>query len=726
MKFDKYDICSFLIIAALAGCTAVSVIREPRVMSEKENRELATFPKITIKGIFDGTFMDEFEKYAADQFALRDIAVTIKADSERVLGKKGNNGVHYGSNGYLIARPNHCNRENIQNSINSLKALQKKGNFNMTVALVPTAFEIMKDELPSHAYNSSILDIQAAAKEFAEGSNINVYNVTPDLEKHKDEYLYYHTDHHQTALGSYYTYQSLGSALGYEPHKIDSFKRDIIATGFLGTSWSKSSVTFAHPDTIEKFTLFGGTTTKTQFPLEDKSMPGMYAMENTEKKDKYTVYLDGNHALTVINADNQTGKQLLVFKDSYAHSIAPFLSNHYDKIHLIDMRYFNADPIEYIGENNITDILVLYSADTFSDDTNLSKLGEWVKTSDYYLKPAYGILDEQPPVSDEYFADAVMFGDSITLGHTFYATVPGKFVSKSSVNTETVHTATASSGRTLMQELLATEGVNKYYLMLGINEVSYRPVADYKANFAKIIDMIREVNPNAIIYLQSVLPIERSVEEQKLYKRHIDGANEALKELSLEKNCYYLAVDTAIAEADGYLRDDAAEDGVHFGKKEHDKWEEYLKTHAVGKPGATQAVAKVNLFAGGGKIDYEKYAKDMITSVGFKDTLSAVKDNVIQRMYGIEEGEALGGLVYIGSGSTAEEFAIFETDSPKKAAAIGEKLKKRVENRKPDFESYKPEEMAKLNSPVVVVDENVAMLCISDNNEKAEAVMEKY
>lgn len=726
MKFNRYNICASLIVASLVACTAVSSIREPRKMSEKENRELATFPQVTVERIIDGTFMKEFETYAADQFALRDPAVTIKANSERLLGKKGNNGVHFGKDGYLISRPEGCNVENVKNNVNSMVELGKKGEFNITMALVPTAFEIMKEKLPGSAYNRNIQDILATAKEFTKDSNIELYDVTSALEKHKDEYIYYRTDHHQTALGSFYTYQSLGTALGYKPYKMDSFKRDTVATDFLGTTWSKASVVLPHSDTIETFTLCGGTEAKVSFPLEGKSFQGMYFKENAKKKDKYTIYLDGNHALTVIDSENNTGKELLIFKDSYAHSIAPFLANHYDKIHLIDMRYFNADPIEYIGENNIKDILVLYSADTFSSDPNLAKISEWIKTTDYYLKPPYGVLEEQAPVEDEYFADAVMFGDSLTYAHSSFATVPIKFVCKSAVNTVTVHTETTSSGLTLIQELLNTKDVTKYYLMLGINEVSYRSVDEYINGYGEIIDMIREVNPKSIIYIQSIMPIERSVEQRKIYKHQIDSANEALMKLAVEKRCYYLAVNTAIAEADGYLRDGAAADGVHFDKTDHDNWESYLKTHAVGKPGAASASSAVEVFAGKGKVDYEKYAKDMLKTVDFKDKLTPLKDNVIARMYNLEQKEALGGLVYVSGGSTAEEFAIFETDSPEKAVAIGEKLKARVESRKPDFQSYKPEEMAKLNNPIIIVDGNVAMLCISDDNEKAKSVMEKY
>ncbi|NLC51033.1 MAG: hypothetical protein GX764_01840 [Firmicutes bacterium] len=69
-----------------------------------------------------------------------------------------------------------------------------------------------------------------------------------------------------------------------------------------------------------------------------------------------------------------TGRKLLVIKDSYAHSFVPFLVNHYAEIHLIDLRFFNDNLLRYVEQNNFTEVLILYSALSFAEDRSVVKL----------------------------------------------------------------------------------------------------------------------------------------------------------------------------------------------------------------------------------------------------------------------------------------------------------------------------------------------------------------
>lgn len=715
------------VVGALAVGSAITILHPPRTLSEKENRELTLMPELTAESLFNGSFTSDFEAYAADQFFWRDSAVSLKADAEKMIGKKGNNGVYFCDDGYLIANPPKFDDKALTVNLDSIKKLDNLGDYNITVAVIPTAYEILKDKLPKYAYDDRISRVQDYVRISLDGSNVNVCDTTPVLSAHNTEYIYYRNDHHQTALGSYYVYGALGSSLNYKPHALTDYRRETLSDDFYGTSWSKASLTFAKPDVIEKFELNDGLYAQTEFVGENKNIDGMYSMERLNEKDKYSVYLDGNHALTVVNSNAGTGRKLAVFKDSYAHSLTPFLSAHFDSIHLIDLRYYNDDIVRYLGENDITDILVLYNAEGFMEDTNLVKAGDFAETSDYIKIPDYGFLPEQERVEDDYFADAVFFGDSLVAGYSYSATIPAQFVCKSSVNTKTVRTMTLPSGKTLMESLLTAEGVNKYYMMLGINEVSYNPPEVYKENFRSIINDVRAQNPDSIIYLMTVLPIEHSVEGSTgISKAKIDAYNEALLDLAVEEGCYYLNVNGCLAEADGYLRDGAASDGIHVGGADHRKWEEYLKTHAVKTSSNGGSIEAFKLYAGGGNLDAAAFAADMLAGVPFKDNMSEVAENVAARMFGLEQGEVLGGTVYTSGGGTAEEFAVFECSSPEQAQALTDKLRSRVESRKQDFDVYKPEEMPKLNNPVITVRGNIAFLCISDDNGAAETIISKY
>ena len=159
-------------------------------------------------------------------------------------------------------------------------------------------------------------------------------------------------------------------------------------------------------------------------------------------------------------------------------------------------------------------------------------------------------------------------GDSLVAGYSYSAAIPARFVCKSSVNTRTVYTDTLDgSGLTLMDSMLGMEGVSKYYLMLGINEVSYEPPEMYKEDYRRIIKDIRAKNEDSVIYIMSVLPVAYSVEQNRdISKAKIDAFNDVLRALAEEEECYFLDINSAVAEPDGYLSDcllytsDAADD----------------------------------------------------------------------------------------------------------------------------------------------------------------------
>lgn len=114
---------------------------------------------------------------------------------------------------------------------------------------------------------------------------------------------------------------------------------------------------------------------KVKYFDDEKSTNTLYEMENLNKKDKYSVFLGGNHDLVIINTDlKDKNKKLLIIKDSYAHSLVPFLTNHYDEIHMVDLRYFNDNIDEYKKKNNIKNVLILYNGLSFAREQTISKL----------------------------------------------------------------------------------------------------------------------------------------------------------------------------------------------------------------------------------------------------------------------------------------------------------------------------------------------------------------
>lgn len=727
MKNNKKKISTDSIFAAavvilLIAAAAFNIFSRDREMSEKENRQLASFPELSVSTIFDGSFMDNFESYAADQFVWRDIAVSCKAELERLLGKTENNGVYLCRDNYLIAKPADFDKETVDNNLNAIRQLRAAGDYNLTVAIVPTAFEVLSDKLPKNAYDNRINMIMDEVWTQLDNSDVDICDTRDALKSHKDEYIYYRTDHHQTALGSYYVYDALKDYLGYETSQHDTYKKVELTESFYGTSWSNASLISAKPDIIEKYIPSNGNCrTITEFPNENKSIEGMYFTDRLVQKDKYSVYLDGNHALTKIRAYNESGRKLAIIKDSYAHSLAPFLAADFEEITLIDLRYYDGDVAGYLKKNKISDVLVLYDAETFNTDKNLVQAGQLAED----LYGHYGYVEETEPVGDGYFEDTVFFGDSLTEGHRMNSSLPAHFVCATAVNTETINISEASSGASLTEQLLAMDNVNKYYLMLGINEIHYKSIDGYIERYGELIDKIKAANPDAVIYIQSVVTVEESYEGNPVKKEQIETANDRLLELAISKECYYLDVNSALAQPNGYLPEGSANDGIHFGKDLHDKWDAYLKSHALSAEGGVVYNTQ-SLYTGGGTVDIDGFVNDMLSSIAFKDKLNATEQTVIRRILDIEPGILLNGALYTGGGATAEEFAVFETTSAETAADIKQKLLQRIEERKSGFKTYKPEEMTKLNSPVIEVHGNVVMMCISDDNDSAIDIISRY
>ena len=112
---------------------------------------------------------------------------------------------------------------------------------------------------------------------------------------------------------------------------------------------------------------------------EQQSADSMYAMENLEKKDKYTVFFNGNHGLIRITTDNTEGRRLLIVKDSYANSLIPFLTPHFSEIDVIDLRYYEGDVRKLTEDRQIHDMLIVYNTSTFFEDPSIKTLADSVE-----------------------------------------------------------------------------------------------------------------------------------------------------------------------------------------------------------------------------------------------------------------------------------------------------------------------------------------------------------
>ena len=190
---------------------------------------------------------------------------------------------------------------------------------------------------------------------------INAINAYNTLEKHKDEYIYFRTDHHWTGLGAYYAYTEFAKSAGFEPIPIEDFTTKRL-DNFLGTLYglTKDTKLRDNPDYVDYYmidTPYEAYRYMKNAPYSpiSTSLHGEYAVS----PNSYSVFLHGDFPLIKIKTNINNGKKIAVVKESYGNAFAPFLVNHYEEVYVVDERYFQLGFIDFIKQNGINELLFI-------------------------------------------------------------------------------------------------------------------------------------------------------------------------------------------------------------------------------------------------------------------------------------------------------------------------------------------------------------------------------
>lgn len=339
-------------------------ICEKKDFSETENRYLADFPKYSFESLQSGRYIEKLEDYLTDHFPLRDIMMSLKTETYKLLGIKEINEVYIGKDGYLIEQFKKIkNLDRISNIINKF---QDKLGFKVDVMFVPTSVSVNKDKLPNYAIND---DQIGAIKEFYSKLNTNNIDVYSSLIENKNNYqLYYKLDHHWTTFGAYIAYLEYCKINDIAP--ITDYQINEVTKEFYGTLYSKTNDYSLKADSIHTFDV-KNSDYKVIYDNE-KETNTLYEESYLSKKDKYSYFLDNNHSIIEItNNKLNNDKEILIIKDSYANSFVPFIVNHYESTYVIDPRYYKLSISEFIKEKQISNVLFLYNMNTINDDLGI-------------------------------------------------------------------------------------------------------------------------------------------------------------------------------------------------------------------------------------------------------------------------------------------------------------------------------------------------------------------
>ncbi|MCL2036476.1 MAG: DHHW family protein [Oscillospiraceae bacterium] len=391
------------LVLALSAATFILMPKEASPFSENENTYFLPFIKPDFKGypaavfshanilsnrppksnnIIDRRFMNRFELWFSDRFAFREDWIIFKNELEVLQGKTEINGI-FNVGGRLIMA-NRGEPDSVTDSVLFSVddfAFEMKEAFDIDsyIMLVPTAQEIYKDSLPPNSRPGN----QAALIKYCYDNlpSLTHIDVATYLAENASRYIYYRTDHHWTADGAYRGYYTVALKLGFTPYSVGRFAVEHASTDFRGTLFSRTLNFKIIPDTISLYTLSASSSfspPEIKLTVNDgatiSEYDSLYLREFLEVKDKYAVFMGQNSPIMHIETDIENGKSLIVFKDSFAHSVLPFLANHYSKITVFDMRYLNEDIREYVDLNEYEQVLFLFEVTNFAWDKTLMKL----------------------------------------------------------------------------------------------------------------------------------------------------------------------------------------------------------------------------------------------------------------------------------------------------------------------------------------------------------------
>lgn len=378
MKFNGERILVFGFVVSMFFIAFFFLIFPKQRFSELENRYLQHVPQLTWDHVLSNKFAEEAELFITDHFPFREKWIWIKSASEKLRLQQENNGIYFGKDGYLFGKFEEPDSTKVLQNIESVNQfVYNTPNVNIAFMLAPTSVGLYPERLPwlapsypqreVHQFIRQHLDKELA---FIDGFDF--------LTTHAAQSIYYRTDHHWTTYGAYLAYAAYAKQKEWQALSQDEFHIQTVSNSFLGSHHTKGQFIGVTPDTIEEYIPKEASKTSVYIADRDQTLSSMYDNSFLAKKDQYSYFLGGVHALmkltTELSPQRMEQEKLLVIKDSFAHSVIPFLTQHVAEIHVIDLRFYNGSIDQYLVENGIKDVLFLFNTDTIANDTSFLKL----------------------------------------------------------------------------------------------------------------------------------------------------------------------------------------------------------------------------------------------------------------------------------------------------------------------------------------------------------------
>lgn len=370
----KNIVTSLVFVVFIFAVALCCVFRTPAEMSESERRPLAQFPEFELSEKGFNTSIKEyisgFEDYTLDQFPLRDTMREIKAFFELNLFNKKDNNNLYVVDGYISEMKPSLDKNSVNNAANIWNNIYKKyldGKADKVIlSVIPDKNYFMAEENGYLAfdYEEMINMLKDTCPDF------EYVDIFGELEL--DDY--YKTDTHWRQEEIIKVAKKLAEALGVADEYSWEYKTnslDIpfygVYSGQLGLGVESETINYLTSDVLDNCKLFD---------YEMNKYVDIYDKAKAEGLDPYDFFLSGakKGPMRIENPNQDNGKTLVIFRDSFGSSFAPLMVDGYSTVYVVDIRVTMSGMINnVVGGFENKDVLFLASSMVVNDSSEFMK-----------------------------------------------------------------------------------------------------------------------------------------------------------------------------------------------------------------------------------------------------------------------------------------------------------------------------------------------------------------
>ena len=347
------------------GFTAANVLTPTKTVSVVERRTLAQRPRLSVDTLVSGQFTRDYGSFMSDQAAFREQLRFLKSFLERKVFRKLENDGVYVVGDFVYDKFYGIDRQRVATAARRMnEIIDDTAPDRVLLAVVPTKAEGLDDPKYLRSDQHEIADA-------LRGEVHAEYVDLMDLPDTDTTTRYYGADPHWTTAGAIAAYRVLARRLGFDP--TDDYSFEPYTDAYIGSEYGKAAAWSVPLDTIElahNGTIDAMTLCRQESADRSVCHDSVYVPAGPTTLDFYDVFLGGLAPLIEItNPRAQGDGHLVVFKDSYAHAIAPFLAQHYRTVTLVDLRYVQrAYVLENVDFDHAT-ILFLYGTSVINTDS---------------------------------------------------------------------------------------------------------------------------------------------------------------------------------------------------------------------------------------------------------------------------------------------------------------------------------------------------------------------